>query len=195
MSKLTRFLNFFRINKSITIDLGTSNVLIYDKQKNKIVLNEPSVIVKDRKTGELIAVGKKAKEMQGKTAASSIVIRPLKEGVISDIDATREMLSAFVKQIYGGSPFKPELMVCVPLEMTSIEKRAIFDAAIGAKKVYLIEEGKAAVVGSGVNISLPEGNTIIDIGGGSTDIAILRAIRSNGSIAVSSGNGSGLRLD
>ena len=173
MSKLTRFLNFFRINKSIAIDLGTSNVLIYDKQKNKIVLNEPSVIVKDRKTGELIAVGKKAKEMQGKTAASSIVIRPLKEGVISDIDATREMLSAFVKQIYGGSPFKPELMVCVPLEMTSIEKRAIFDAAIGAKKVYLIEEGKAAVVGSGVNISLPEGNTVIDIGGGSTDIAIL----------------------
>jgi len=137
MSKLTRFLNFFRVNKSIAIDLGTSNVLIYDKQKNKIVLNEPSVIVKDRKTGELIAVGKKAKEMQGKTAASSIVIRPLKEGVISDIDATREMLSAFVKQIYGGSPFKPELMVCVPLEMTSIEKRAIFDAAIGAKKVYI----------------------------------------------------------
>ena len=146
MSKLTRFLNFFRINKSIAIDLGTSNVLIYDKQKNKIVLNEPSVIVKDRKTGELIAVGKKAKEMQGKTAASSIVIRPLKEGVISDIDATREMLSAFVKQIYGGSPFKPELMVCVPLEMTSIEKRAIFDAAIGAKKVYLIEEGIQSLI-------------------------------------------------
>ena len=173
MSKLTRFLNFFRINKSIAIDLGTSNVLIYDKQKNKIVLNEPSVIVKDRKTGELIAVGKKAKEMQGKTAVTSVVIRPLREGVISDIDATREMLSAFIKQIYGSSPFRPELMICVPLEMTSVEKRAIFDAAIGAKKVYLIEEGKAAVVGSGVNISLPEGNTVIDIGGGSTDIAIL----------------------
>ena len=173
MSRLTRFLNFFRINKSIAIDLGTSNVLIYDKQKNKIVLNEPSVIVKDRKTGELIAVGKKAKEMQGKTAVTSVVIRPLREGVISDIDATREMLSAFIKQIYGSSPFRPELMICVPLEMTSVEKRAIFDAAIGAKKVYLIEEGKAAVVGSGVNISLPEGNTVIDIGGGSTDIAIL----------------------
>ena len=165
MSRLTRFLNFFRINKSIAIDLGTSNVLIYDKQKNKIVLNEPSVIVKNRKTGELVAVGKEAKEMEGKTAESTVVIRPLTEGVISDIDATRE--------IYGGSPFRPELMVCVPIEMTSIEKKAIFDAAIGAKKIYLLEEGKAAVVGSGVNISLPEGNTVIDIGGGSTDIAIL----------------------
>ena len=173
MSRLTRFLNFFRVNKSIAIDLGTSNVLIYDKQKNKIVLNEPSVIVKNRKTGELVAVGKEAKEMEGKTAESTVVIRPLTEGVISDIDATREMLSAFIRQIYGGSPFRPELMVCVPIEMTSIEKKAIFDAAIGAKKIYLLEEGKAAVVGSGVNISLPEGNTVIDIGGGSTDIAIL----------------------
>ena len=173
MSRLTRFLNFFRINKSIAIDLGTSNVLIYDKQKNKIVLNEPSVIVKNRKTGEIVAVGKEAKEMEGKTAESTVVIRPLTEGVISDIDATREMLSAFIRQIYGGSPFRPELMVCVPIEMTSIEKKAIFDAAIGAKKIYLLEEGKAAVVGSGVNISLPEGNTVIDIGGGSTDIAIL----------------------
>jgi len=99
MSRLTRFLNFFRINKSIAIDLGTSNVLIYDKQKNKIVLNEPSVIVKDRKTGKLIAVGKKAKEMQGKTAVTSVVIRPLREGVISDIDATREMLSAFITHL------------------------------------------------------------------------------------------------
>ena len=173
MSRLTRFLNFFRINKSIAIDLGTSNVLIYDKQKNKIVLNEPSVIVKNRKTGELVAVGKEAKEMEGKTAESTVVIRPLTEGVISDIDATREMLSAFIRQIYGGSPFRPELMVCVPIEMTSVEKKAIFDAAIGAKKIYLLEEGKAAVVGSGVNISLPEGNTVIDIGGGSTDVAII----------------------
>ncbi|RRD39793.1 rod shape-determining protein [Leptotrichia sp. OH3620_COT-345] len=173
MSKFTRFINFFRTKKNIAIDLGTSNILIYDKQKKKIVLNEPSVLVKDKKTGEIVAIGHKAKEMLGKTSDNLAVIRPLSEGVISDIDATREMLNIFVKQIYGGSPFRPEIMICVPAEVTSIERRAIFDAAIGAKKIYLIEEGRAAVLGSGINISLPEGNTVIDIGGGSTDIAIL----------------------
>ena len=173
MSKFTRFINFFRMKKSIVIDLGTSNVLIYDKQKKRIVLNEPSILVKDKKTGEIVAIGTKAKNMLGKTSESLAVIRPLNEGVISDIDATREMLNIFVKSIYGGSPFKPEIMICVPAQVTSIERRAIFDAAIGAKKIYLIEEGRAAVLGSGVNISLPEGNTVIDIGGGSTDIAIL----------------------
>ena len=173
MSKFTRFINFFRMKYSISIDLGTSNVLIYDKQKKRIVLNEPSILVKDKKTGEIVAIGTKAKNMLGKTSESLAVIRPLNEGVISDIDATREMLNIFVKSIYGGSPFKPEIMICVPAQVTSIERRAIFDAAIGAKKIYLIEEGRAAVLGSGVNISLPEGNTVIDIGGGSTDIAIL----------------------
>ncbi len=173
MSKFTKFMNFFRLRKSIAVDLGTSNILIYDREKKKIILNEPSVIVKDKKTGEVIAVGREAKEMLGKTADNIAVIRPLNEGVISDIDATKELLNIFIRKTYGGSPFKPEVMVCVPLQITSVEKRAIFDAVIGAKKVYLIEEGRAAVVGSGVNISLPEGNTVIDIGGGSTDIAIL----------------------
>lgn len=173
MSKITKFINFFRIKKSIAIDLGTSNVLIYDKQRKKIVLNEPSVVVKDRKTGEVVAVGSEAKEMLGKTSDSVVVIRPLREGVITNIDATREMLNAFIRKIYGRSPFRPEIMICVPIEVTSIERKAIFDATIGAKKIYLIEEGRAAVLGSGVNISLPEGNTVIDVGGGSTDIAIL----------------------
>ena len=173
MSRFTRFINFFRTKKNIAIDLGTSNVLIYDKQRKKIVLNEPSILVKDKKSGEIVAIGAEAKEMLGKTSDSFAVIRPLNEGVISDIDATREMLNIFVKKIYGGSPFRPEMMICVPARVTSIERRAIFDAAIGAKKIYLIEEGRAAVLGSGVNISLPEGNTVIDIGGGSTDIAIL----------------------
>ena len=148
MSKFTRFINFFRMKKSIAIDLGTSNVLIYDKQKKRIVLNEPSILVKDKKTGEIVAIGTKAKNMLGKTSESLAVIRPLNEGVISDIDATREMLNIFVKSIYGGSPFKPEIMICVPAQVTSIERRAIFDAAIGAKKIYLIEEGRAAVLGS-----------------------------------------------
>ena len=173
MSKFTRFINFFRMKKSIAIDLGTSNVLIYDKQKRRIVLNEPSILVKDKKSGEIIAIGSRAKDMLGKTSDNLAVIRPLNEGVISDIDATKEMLNIFVKSIYGNSPFRPEIVICVPAQVTSIERRAIFDAAIGAKKIYLIEEGRAAVLGSGVNISLPEGNTVIDIGGGSTDIAIL----------------------
>ena len=173
MSRMTKFINFFRVKKSIAIDLGTSNVLIYDKQQKRVVLNEPSVVVKDKKTREIVAVGLEAKEMLGKTADNVVVIRPLREGVITDIDATREMLNAFIRKIYGNSPFKPEIMICVPIEVTTIERKAIFDAAIGAKKIYLIEEGRAAILGSGVNISLPEGHTVIDVGGGSTDIAIL----------------------
>lgn len=173
MSKFTKFINFFRVKKSISIDLGTSNVLIYDKQRKKIVLNEPSVLVKDVKTGKVVATGNEAKEMLGKTSDNVEVIRPLREGVITDIDATREMLNSFIKKIYGFSPFKPQVVICVPIEVTSIERRAIFDSAINAKKIYLLEEGRAAVMGSGVNISLPEGNTVIDVGGGSTDIAIL----------------------
>ena len=173
MSRMTKFINFFRVKKSIAIDLGTSNVLIYDKQQKRVVLNEPSVVVKDKKTREIVAVGLEAKEMLGKTADNVVVIRPLREGVITDIDATREMLNAFIRKIYGNSPFKPEIMICVPIEVTTIERKAIFDAAIGAKKIYLIEEGRAAILGSGANISLPEGHTVIDVGGGSTDIAIL----------------------
>lgn len=170
---LNKIINFFRMNKNIAIDLGTSNVLIYDKQKQKIVLNQPSVIVYDNRTGQVVAVGNEAREMLGKNPHSLEVIKPLKEGVISDIDATRDMLERFIKQIYGVSPFKPDVMICVPIEVTTVEKRALFDAIPGAKKIYIIEEGRAALLGSGTNISLPQGNMVIDIGGGSTDIAIL----------------------
>ena len=99
MSKISKFINFFRIKKNIAIDLGTSNVLIYDKQRKKMVINEPSVLVKDKKTGELVAVGLEAKEMLGKTSDSIVVIRPLREGVITDIDATREMLNEFKRKV------------------------------------------------------------------------------------------------
>ena len=102
-----------------------------------MVINEPSVLVKDKKTGELVAVGLEAKEMLGKTSDSIVVIRPLREGVITDIDATREMLNAFIRKVYGVSPFKPEIMICVTIEVTSIEKKAIFDVTMGAKKIYL----------------------------------------------------------
>lgn len=171
--RFSQLLNFFRVNKNLAIDLGTSNVLIYDKQKKKIVLNEPSVIVRDKKTRQVVAVGKEAREMLGKNPDSIEVIKPLREGVISDLDAARDMLYEFIKKVYGISPFKPYIMLCVPIEVTTVEKRALFESIIGAKKIYLLEEGRAAVIGSGVNISLPVGNMVIDIGGGSTDIAVL----------------------
>lgn len=173
MKLVDKILNFFRINKQISIDLGTSNVLIFDKNKNKVVLNEPSVIVKDKKTGKIVATGREAKEMYGKNPNNIEVIKPLKDGVISDIDSTREMLLEFMKKIYGISPFKPDVIICVPIEVTTVEKRAIFDVIDEARRIFLIEEGRAAIMGAGVNISRPNGNMVIDIGGGSTDIAIL----------------------
>ena len=163
----------FRVNKSISIDLGTDNILIYDKQENKIVLNEPSVLARDKKTGKVIAVGREAREMLGKTPDSIEAIKPLKDGVIADLDATREMISMFMDNIYGSSIFKPEVMICVPLEVTPVERKALFDSVPGAKKIYIIEEGRAAIIGSGIDISKPSGNMVIDIGGGSTDVAIL----------------------
>ena len=168
-----RLFRSLRVNKSISIDLGTANILIYDKQENKIVLNEPSVLARDKKTGKVIAVGHEAREMLGKTPDSIEAIKPLKDGVIADLDATREMLSNFMYKIYGSSIFKPEVMICVPLEVTPVERKALFDSVIGAKKIYIIEEGRAAIIGSGIDISKPAGNMVIDIGGGSTDVAIL----------------------
>ena len=173
MILLDKFINFFRINKNLAIDLGTSNVLIYDKQRKKIVLNEPSVIVRDKKTNKVIAVGKKAREMLGKNPESIVVIKPLKDGVISDDNSARDMLSEFMKKVYGVSPFKPDIMICIPIEVNTVDKRALFESVRGARKVFLIEEGRAAIIGSGVNISLPMGNMVIDIGGESTDIAVL----------------------
>lgn len=170
---LSYIFNFFRVNKNLAIDLGTSNVLIYDTRKKRTVLDEPSVIVRDKKTHEIIAVGKEAREMIGKNPTNLEVIKPLKEGVISDLDAARDMLYAFLKKVYGVSPFKPDIMICVPIEVTTVEKRALFESIIGAKKTYLIEEGRAAIIGSGVDISLPSGRMVIDIGGGSTDIAVI----------------------
>lgn len=171
--KFKRFLRMFRINKSISIDLGTANVLIYDKQEGKIVLNEPSVLARDLKTGKVLAVGNEAREMLGKTPGNIVAIRPLKDGVIADIDATREMLAYFINKIYGKSMFKPEVMICAPLEVTSVEKKAIFDALDHVRRIYIIEEGRAAIIGSGIDISKPNGYMVVDIGGGSTDIAIL----------------------
>lgn len=168
-----RFINFFRVKKQISIDLGTSNILFYDKQKGRIVLNEPSVIVIDKKTREVVAVGQEARSMLGKNPDSIEVIKPLRDGVISDLDSTRLMLSIFMKKLYGYSLFKPEVIICVPIEVTTVEKRALFNSIDDAKRIFLIEEGRAALMGTGIDISHPNGNIVIDIGGGSTDIAIL----------------------
>lgn len=170
---IRKFFRMLRFNKSISIDLGTANILIYDKQMKKIVLNEPSVVARDKKTSKVIAVGSEAREMLGKTPDSIVAIKPLKDGVIADLDATRDMLNYFIEKIYGKALFKPEVMICVPLEVSSVERKALFDSVIGAKKIYIIEEGRAAIIGSGIDISKPNGNMVVDIGGGSTDIAIL----------------------
>lgn len=168
--------SFFNMKKSIGIDLGTANTVIYHKQKEKIVLNEPSVVAVDKETRKVYAVGKEAKEMIGKTPDNIIAVRPLKEGVIADYDITEAMIKYFIKKVFGKyNIFLPEVMICVPIEVTGVEKRAVLEAALaaGAKRAYLIEEARAAALGAGIDIGAPEGNMIVDIGGGSTDIAVI----------------------
>lgn len=173
---MKKFKNMSFFNKSIGIDLGTANTLVYYKQKEKIVLNEPSVVAIDRDTKKVLAVGLEAKEMIGKTPDHIIAVRPLREGVIADIDITEAMIKYFIRKVFGKyNIFLPEVMICVPIEVTGVEKRAVLEAALnaGAKRAYLIEEARAAALGSGLDISAAEGSMIVDIGGGSTDIAVI----------------------
>jgi len=166
----------FKANRSIGIDLGTANTLVYSKKHNKIVLNEPSVVAVERETKKVLAVGNEAKEMLGKTPDTIVAVKPLSEGVIADYDITEAMIKYFIKKIFGSyNFFMPEIMICVPIDVTGVEKRAVLEATIsaGAKKAYLIEEARAAALGSGMDISVSEGNMIIDIGGGSTDVAVI----------------------
>ncbi|WP_022819147.1 rod shape-determining protein [Fusobacterium russii] len=166
----------FKSNRSIGIDLGTANTLVYSKKHKKIVLNEPSVVAVERETRKVLAVGNEAKEMLGKTPDTIVAVRPLSEGVIADYDITEAMIKYFIKKIFGTYRFfMPEIMICVPIDVTGVEKRAVLEAAIsaGAKRAYLIEEARAAAIGSGMDIAAPEGNLIIDIGGGSTDVAVI----------------------
>lgn len=161
--------------KDIGIDLGTANVLIYVKGEG-IVLNEPSVVAIDEETKKPLAVGKEAYEMLGRTPGKVSAIRPLKDGVIADFEITELMLDYFIKKINGkGFLSKPRILICCPSNITNVEKNAIKEAAerTGAKKVFLDDEPKVAAVGAGLDISKPSGNMVIDIGGGTTDIAIL----------------------
>lgn len=170
------FKKFFRIQKSIGIDLGTANTLVYHKQREKIVLNEPSVVALDKETKQVMAVGKEAKDMIGKTPDNIIAVRPLREGVIADYDITEAMIKYFIKKVFGKyNIFLPEVMICVPIEVTGVERRAVLEAALsaGAKRAYIIEEARAAALGAGIDIGAAEGSMIVDIGGGSTDIAVI----------------------
>ena len=161
--------------KDIGIDLGTANVLIYVKGQG-IVLNEPSVVAIDAETKNTLAVGREAHEMLGRTPGKVNAIRPLKDGVIADFEVTEIMLNYFIKKINGkGILSKPRILICCPSNITNVEKNAIKEAAerTGAKKVFLDDEPKVAAVGAGLDISKPSGNMVIDIGGGTTDVAIL----------------------
>lgn len=161
--------------KDIGIDLGTKNVLIYIKGKG-IVLNEPSVVAIDTNSKKVLAVGTEANEMIGRTPGKVNAIRPLKDGVIADFETTEIMLNKFLEKAIGKSLFsKPRILICCPSNITQVEKNAIKEIAerTGAKKVYLEEEAKVAAVGAGMDIAKPSGSMVIDIGGGTTDIAVL----------------------
>ncbi|MEK5039935.1 rod shape-determining protein [Sporosarcina sp. FSL K6-3457] len=161
--------------KDIGIDLGTANVLIHVKGKG-IVLNEPSVVAIDKQSNKVLAVGEEARQMVGRTPGNIIAIRPLKDGVIADFDITEAMLSHFINKLdVKGFLSKPRILICCPTNVTSVEQKAIRQAAekSGGKKIYLEEEPKVAAIGAGMDIFQPSGNMVIDIGGGTTDVAVL----------------------
>jgi rod shape-determining protein MreB len=162
-------------SKDIGIDLGTANVLVYIKGQG-IVLNEPSVVAIDAETRKPLAFGNEAREMLGRTPGKVQAIRPMKDGVIADFEITEIMLNHFIRKINGKSFFsRPRILICCPSNITQVEKNAIKEAAerTGARKVFIEEEPKVAAIGAGLDISKPSGNMVIDIGGGTTDIAVL----------------------
>lgn len=169
------FLDFF--TQEIAIDLGTANTLVI--HNDKVVVDEPSIVAIDRRTEKVIAVGKKAMQMHGKTHENIKTVRPLRDGVIADFQAAEEMIKEFIKMVNKGksSVFKPSLkmVICIPSGITEVEKRAVRDSAehAGGKEVYLIQEPMAAAIGIGIDVEEPMGNMIIDIGGGTSEIAVI----------------------
>ena len=158
----------------VGIDLGTSNTLIYVKGKG-LVIDEPSVVAVSEKNGKILAVGSAARDMLGRTPESIAAVTPIKEGVIANFDATVAMLKYFIKKSTKGSLLKPRAVVSIPSKITEVEKRAVREAtlAAGAKEVYLIEESMAAAIGAGISVNDPHGAMIVDIGGGTTEIAVI----------------------
>ena len=164
----------FGWGQDIGIDLGTATVIAYIKGKG-IVLREPSVVAVDNNTGDVVAVGEEARRMLGRTPGNIVATRPLRDGVISDYTVTEKMLKYFINKVGGKTLFAPRIMICIPSRVTEVEKKAVIDAATnaGARRVYLIEEPIAAAIGAGIDISKPCGNMVVDIGGGTTDIAVI----------------------
>ena len=158
----------------IGVDLGTANVLVYEKKKG-IVLREPSVVAMNRDTGEILAVGEEAKQMIGRTPGNIAAIRPLRNGVIADYNVTESMLRYFIEKVIGHSfVFRPRIMICVPSGVTTVEKRAVQEASeqAGARRTQLIEEPMAAALGAGLPVDEAKGSMVVDIGGGTTDVAV-----------------------
>ncbi len=158
----------------IGMDLGTASVLVFVKGKG-VVLREPSVVALDKATGKAIAIGNEAQRMLGRTPGNIIAIRPMRDGVISDYEVTKQMIKEFIRKVCGFRIVKPRLVICVPSGITEVEERAVIDAGLdsGARQVFLIEEPVAAAIGAGIDIAKPEGNMIVDIGGGTTDVAVI----------------------
>lgn len=161
-------------SKNIGIDLGTANTNVFVEGKG-IVLREPSVVAKDINTGEIVTVGEEARNMIGRTPGSIIAIRPMKNGVIADFNITAEMMKYYIQKAVGKKTSKPYVVVCVPSSVTEVEKRAVIDATrlSGAKDAYIIEEPFAAAIGAGLPVMDPTGSMVVDIGGGTTDVATI----------------------
>ncbi len=164
----------FQLNRNIGIDLGTATVLVYVQGKG-IVIQEPSVVAIDTNTDRILKVGIEAQQMLGRTPGNIVAVRPLRDGVISQYEVTLKMIQYFIRRACGNLFFQPHVMICIPSGITEVEEKAVLDAAreAGAQKTYLIEEPVAAAIGAGLNIYAPIGNMVVDIGGGTTDVAVL----------------------
>ncbi|MGA7410388.1 MAG: rod shape-determining protein [Bryobacteraceae bacterium] len=166
---------FSLISSDLAIDLGTANTLVYAKGKG-IVVNEPSIVAINKNNGEVEAVGKEAKEMVGRTPGNIVAIRPMKDGVIADFKVTERMLNYFIQKAHGRKMLvHPRIVIGVPSEITQVEKRAVIDSAYRAKasEVHLVEQAMVAAIGAGLPITEPSGNMVVDIGGGTTDVAVI----------------------
>ena len=166
---------FSLFSSDLAIDLGTANTLVYAKGKG-IVVNEPSIVAINKTNGEVEAVGKEAKEMLGRTPGNIVAIRPMKDGVIADFKVTERMLNYFIQKAHGRKMLvHPRIIIGVPSEITQVEKRAVIDSAYHAKasEVYLVEQAMVAAIGAGLPITEPSGNMVVDIGGGTTDVAVI----------------------
>ncbi len=172
---LRSFFNLSFLSSDLAIDLGTANTLVYAKGKG-VVVSEPSIVAVNRVTGKVEAVGKDAKDMLGRTPGNIVAIRPMKDGVIADFEITEKMLSHFIRRAHNRNTLvRPRIIIGIPSEVTQVEKRAVKDSALKAKasEVYLVDQAMAAAIGAGLPITEPSGNMVVDIGGGTTDIAVI----------------------